>query len=351
MVFNQITSIPVIIERVNLETLNFRSLFEKYNLSFGNIMIFTGTNFSAEITNRIYSNNKDAFNISVINNIGNDKNAIDELSNKYRLDEFNLVVGIGGGRILDSAKYFASKMMINFISIPTIISNDSIISPISILENNGRVEPFASGIPSGVLIDREVISKSPHKFILSGIGDILANRSAIYDWDLAISKGRAKSNSLAKILSTLSVTNIINYEICQDDVEFIESFINSTIIGGMAMNISGDTRPSSGAEHLISHVLIKYNLSSYSHGFQVGSVTPFILWLHKETEIKYFRYFKENRFYWNFTELLDRGEISLENLFQEARIIRNNRYTILNEYSDADLVCCYEEYLRFMEKI
>jgi glycerol-1-phosphate dehydrogenase [NAD(P)+] len=336
---------------VDLKSLNFKLLFEKYNLSFRNLLLFTGTNYSAEITSKIYLNNKKYFNITIVNNVGNDKNAIDKLSKQYRFGDLNLVIGIGGGRILDGAKYFASKMMTNYISIPTIISNDSVISPISILENEGKVESIASGIPSGVLIDREIIRNSPYKYILSGIGDILANRAAIYDWDLAISKGMAKSNSLAKILSSLSVTNIINYEISPDKVEFIEAFINSTIVGGMAMNISGDTRPSSGSEHLISHVLIKYNLSSFSHGFQVGSITPFILWLHKETEMKYFCYFKEKRFFWKFTELFDKNDISLEILFQEARIIRNNRYTILNEYSNKELISYYQQYLEFMQKV
>ena len=71
------------------------------------------------------------------------------------------IVGIGGGKALDFAKYAAHLLKIPFVSIPTAISNDGFSSPSSSLTVAGQRKSVKSGSPFGVVIDLDVIRTAP----------------------------------------------------------------------------------------------------------------------------------------------------------------------------------------------
>jgi glycerol-1-phosphate dehydrogenase [NAD(P)+] len=202
----------------------------------------------------------------------------------------------------------------------------------------------------GILIDRETIKLASPQFVLSGVGDVISNRAALYDWQLAIRHKKERPNSFAKLLSEAAVSNLIELEVQPADDQFVDTYVTSIILCGLAMAISGNSRPCSGAEHLLSHAIVKLGLSDHSHGFQVGSLTGYVLWLHRETNEKYYSFIKRHGFHYRLEDLLSRP-IPLAELAAEARVVRGDRYTILNELSDERLAEEYEAFLRFMEGV
>ena len=61
--------------------------------------------------------------------------------NQLVLDDFDVVIGIGGGKAIDTAKYTAHINNLPCISIPTAISNDGICSPVAVLQESHSAQP------------------------------------------------------------------------------------------------------------------------------------------------------------------------------------------------------------------
>lgn len=83
-----------------------------------------------------------------------------EVAKKVAMNNIRLVIGLGGGTALDTAKYAAFVANVAYIAIPTALSNDGVCSPVSVLlAQNGRRHSFTSKIPDGLLIDTDIILK------------------------------------------------------------------------------------------------------------------------------------------------------------------------------------------------
>ncbi len=80
-----------------------------------------------------------------------------------------MVLGVGGGKIIDVAKLASTQSNLHFISVPTAASHDGIASPrASIRDGNGTVS-LESQSPIGVIADTEIISKAPADYWLLAV--------------------------------------------------------------------------------------------------------------------------------------------------------------------------------------
>jgi len=350
MIYHQSINIPLLIESIDLNTLLLSDFFRASNLNFGSILILTGKKISAQYAQHLISRNDGYASFTLLSDVQNEVSQVEQYHADIDFSQVDLIMGIGGGKVLDTAKYLAARNQINYIAVPTIISNDGVASPISVLHADKRDVSLPARTPMGILIDYDIIKTSNRYHTLSGIGDIISNLSAIQDWDLAIQKGKARPNNFARLLAQSAVSNILPLTPDADNRYFLECFVNSIIMCGLAMNISGDSRPCSGAEHLLAHTLHQHQLSTESHGFLVGSLTAFALWLHKKCEQTIYDYIIQNRFEYRIENLLNQ-ETPLSTIFDNARNIRGTRYTILSEFTTEQLGEEYEAFKGYMDEI
>lgn len=102
---------------------------------------------------------------------------IDRLVESGRKNEIDVVVGVGGGKIFDSAKAAAYYLNVPVVICPTIAGTDAPCSALSVIyTEEGAVEEylFLRQNPNMVIMDSAVIAKSPVRMTVSGMGDALA---------------------------------------------------------------------------------------------------------------------------------------------------------------------------------
>ena len=214
---------------------------------------------------------KNAFEDTIIVK-GGDTDEVDDLCGNIK-DRDALIVAFGGGSVIDLVKYSASRSDVPYITVPSALSNDAVYSCVARLMHKGKKTSFGVQPPIGIVVDFDVIRNAPSELLLAGVADIVSNLSALKDWKLAHKQVGEPINELAYMLSKESVMPLLRYRgsnvIFSDD--FLYDLTNSIVTSGLAMIIAGNTRVSSGAEHLISHAIDEYfPEKSTIHGLQVG---------------------------------------------------------------------------------
>jgi len=178
------------------------------------------------------------------------------------------IIGFGGGKALDVAKYIAFLYRLPYLSVPTSLSNDGFCSPQSSLIIGDRRSPLPSAMPFGVILDTAVCLDAPETLWHSGVGDLASKFTAVTDWKLAFHAQGTPVDDFAALLSDASVYQFLASP--RRDLEGMRLLGTALLLNGISMSICGSSRPASGSEHLISHALDSLSKRPRLHGLQVG---------------------------------------------------------------------------------
>jgi glycerol-1-phosphate dehydrogenase [NAD(P)+] len=228
----------------------------------------------------------------------NKESITNDLGQEY-LKSQSPIIGIGGGKILDFAKYISFKTKRTFISIPSNAAHDGIFSPISVIAGFS----LGSKMPDHLMISLNTLEKAPLISIQAGIGDLIANFTAINDCYIsqafkdenaeigvrkqcqeAINLAYQGSIELIDLIYAAQSNNGAATKFAEASLEllhspkFLRQFIRSLVLSGMAMYYANNSSPCSGSEHMISHAIdaIYGHGVKAAHGIQVAIASYFI---------------------------------------------------------------------------
>ena len=104
---------------------------------------------------------------------------VDALAEQARAAQGDVVIGLGGGKAIDTAKGVARALGALLAIAPTVASNDSPTSRLIVLYDQAHklvgVDMLARN-PDLVLVDSAVIVRAPLRFFRAGIGDAISKR-------------------------------------------------------------------------------------------------------------------------------------------------------------------------------
>ena len=246
------------------------------------------------------------------------------------------VIGIGGGKVIDAAKYCGFLRNLAFISIPTSASSDGFSSASASLLVEGRRKSVPARLAYGIVVDTQIIKSAPKKFIYSGIGDMVSKITALYDWKFEEEHGYGKVNDFATMIAKKAVNSFVRtpFESIEEDL-FIKELLDSLAMSGIANEIAGSSAPTSGSEHLISHALDKMLEQPQLHGIQVGIAT-YLMSVVQDHRYKRVNTIFTQTGFWDFVKTLEMRHVDFEQAIDLAPSIKPFRHTYLHEQEYRD---------------
>ncbi|KIC15818.1 hypothetical protein RA21_14890 [Leisingera sp. ANG-DT] len=110
-------------------------------------------------------------------NFGGECTAAEISARAAELGDARLVIGIGGGKAIDTAKGAAIERNLPVAIVPTITSNDSPTSHIAVVYTPDHAVEGVRRMkvnPCLVLVDTAIIAGAPRRFLAAGIGDAMS---------------------------------------------------------------------------------------------------------------------------------------------------------------------------------
>ncbi len=242
-------------------------------------------------------------------------------------NDLDLVIGFGGGKSIDQAKIISKKAHIPWISIPTAASHDGIASNVASINHNGVRYSEPCTEPKAVIADISIIEKAPIHLRTAGFGDILCKLSSLPEWKLG-----HEFNDEPFDIEIYNMVNSALYSVLEDNS--LKTLINAEIQSGVAMSKFGSSRPCSGTEHAISHVMD--TIKPHLHGHQVAFASQFTLYFMRKAGLDVFDPLKlkgiliEHKMPSNLKDLNISKEIFHKIIDKAVNLMKKrNRYSIL----------------------
>ncbi|MEQ9945677.1 iron-containing alcohol dehydrogenase family protein [Pectobacterium aroidearum] len=208
------------------------------------------------------------------------KPAIEALTAQARAFNAELILGIGGGRVLDVAKAVGDIVgQLPVIAVPTIAATCAAWSPISVIYSDSGAHNGSfplTRLPAWVLVDSEIIARSPSRYLKAGIVDALAKW---YEFQPYLRHG---DDGLAFVLKTqaakLAVETFNTYgeqAIADNEQGLVTPALRRVIDAVIALagvaNSMKDEVPRIGVAHAIHNSMTRLpELHDWLHGEKVG---------------------------------------------------------------------------------
>ena len=186
----------------------------------------------------------------------------------------DLVIAVGSGVINDIGKILSSLSKTPYFIVGTAPSMDGYASATSSMAMDGLKVSLNSKCAEVIIGDIDVLKNAPLKMLKSGVGDMLAKYVSIAEWRISNEiNGEYYCERVASLIRK-AVKEIVDNadKLLKRDENAVQSVFEGLILGGVAMAFAGVSRPASGVEHYISHVLdmraLEFNTKAELHGIQ-----------------------------------------------------------------------------------
>ncbi len=186
------------------------------------------------------------------------------------------VIGVGSGAVNDLGKYIAAKRGLRYVSVATAPSMDGFAAPISAIVVNKVKTTVASTSPDAVVADLDILTGAPRPLVSAGFGDVLGKLTSLTDWRLArVLFDEYWCQETAEEVGAIARRVMLTASsVSERSPEAVGDLMEALVRAGASVLHVGSSRPTSGAEHLVSHFIEMWSanrgMRPPAHGHVVG---------------------------------------------------------------------------------
>ena len=201
-----------------------------------------------------------------------------ELEDKIRGREV-AIVSVGTGSVNDPCRLAAAKQDKKLCIFAAAPSMDGFASYSSPLVENGFKASYPAKSPEVIIGDTKILADAPTELKSAGFGDMVSKYVALIDWQVStLITGEYYCEKVAA-LTRQAIDELMEMadKVTENDEETAGKIFEALLKTGIGMSYTQNSRPASGAEHIIAHVieckeLIDGIIPNY-HGDDVGVCT------------------------------------------------------------------------------
>ncbi len=200
----------------------------------------------------------------------------------------DIIIGIGSGVINDIGKILANVTGHPYIIVATAPSMDGYASGSSSMEVGGLKTSLNTKCANVVIGDMDILKNAPTRMLVSGIGDMLAKYVSICEWRIGhLVTGEYYCEEVASLIRTAVQKCTQNAAgLLNRDESAVAAVFEGLILGGVAMNYAGVSRPASGVEHYFSHIwdmrALEFGTKADFHGIQCAVGTLYATRIYEQ---------------------------------------------------------------------
>jgi glycerol-1-phosphate dehydrogenase [NAD(P)+] len=200
----------------------------------------------------------------------------DNLLSSLKDPPAQVLYAVGGGLTADAAKYFASRLDLPLVVLPTALSVDAFLTAASGIRRDGCVHYIPTKVPERLVLDLDVIAAAPAWIRAAGITDVLSIATGCWDWKFAHERGQNPPGMEFIPWAFDIAQSILRGALdCAEaagrgDREGLKSLYDCLAMEVQLCNQIGHARPEEGSEHYFAYCAEQFTGPGWPHGDLVG---------------------------------------------------------------------------------
>ena len=193
------------------------------------------------------------------------------------------VLSVGSGSVNDPCRLATARQNKKLCIFATAPSMDGFASYSSPIVKDGFKFSYAAKSPEVIIGDTAILAAAPVALKSSGFGDMVAKYPALVDWQVASLVSDEICCERIAALTRTAIDNLMQMadRVTKNDEETAGAIFASLLLTGIGMSFAQNSRPASGAEHIIAHLMecieLRDGIIPNYHGEDVGVCTLFTL--------------------------------------------------------------------------
>lgn len=202
------------------------------------------------------------------------------------------ILSVGTGSLNDVCRLAAARQEKKLCIFATAPSMDGFASYGAPIVCNGFKSTYAAKSPEVIIGDTKILSEAPNALKSAGFGDMVAKYVGLIDWQVStLLTGEYYCEKIAS-LTRSAVDELMDMadKVTQKDEHTAGKIFEALLKTGIGMSFAQNSRPASGSEHIIAHLVecveLRDNIIPNFHGDDIGVCTLEMLKYYNELAAK-----------------------------------------------------------------
>ncbi len=198
------------------------------------------------------------------------------------------VLSVGSGSINDTCRLACARENKKLCIFATAPSMDGFASYSSPIVDNGFKFSYSAKSPEVIIGDTTILANAPKELKSAGFGDMIAKYVGLIDWQVS---ALVSNEYYCKKIANLTKSAVDELITMADSVVDVNEktagkIFSSLLKTGLGMSFAQSSRPASGSEHIIAHLIecieLRDGIIPNYHGDDVGVATLEMLKYYNE---------------------------------------------------------------------